>query len=90
MRSGRNSAVHRARRIAALLVLASIWASLSPAAAKEFETQESYRGLTLAAVAERPGETFDIVPLGHADAMARIKNAIDILYNKSPLSARAI
>tara|TARA_B100000676_G_scaffold263197_1_gene274761 strand:- start:785 stop:1606 length:822 start_codon:yes stop_codon:yes gene_type:complete len=90
MRSGRDSAVHRARRIAGLLVFASIWVSSPLVAATTFATQESYRGLTLAAVAERRGETFDIAPLGYADATARIKNAIDILYDRSPLSASAI
>ena len=90
MRSGRDSAVNRARRIAGLLVLASIWIFSPPLSASPFATQESYRGLTLATVAVRLGEKLDIAPLGHADASARIKKAIDILYDKSPLSARAI
>ena len=90
MRSGRDSAVNRARRIAGLLVLASIWISSPPLFASPFATQESYRGLTLATVAVRLGEKLDIAPLGHTDASERIKKAIDILFDKSPLSARAI
>ncbi len=90
MRSARDSVVHRARCIAGLLVLASIWISSPPLSATPFATEESYRGLTLAAVAARPGEALDIAPLCHADATARIKKAIDILYDRSPLSTRAI
>ena len=90
MRSGRDSVVHRARCIAGLILLAAIWITSLSVAASPFATQESYRGLTLAAVAVRAGETLDITPLGHADAMARIKKAIDILFDRSPLSARAI
>ena len=69
-----------------------IWAlSATPTfSATPFATQETYRGLTLAAIAVRNGAKLDIRPLTHSDAISRIKHAIDILLDKSPLSARAI
>lgn len=55
-----------------------------------FATQETFRGIKLAAIATRNGAKLDIRPLTHLDATLRIKHAIDILLDKSPLSARAI
>ena len=90
MQSSRRSAVDRAGQICLLTSLAMLWFLTASTAASPFATQESYRGLTLAAVAVRSGAKLDISPLGHAEATTRIKKAIDILFDRSPLSARAI
>ncbi len=59
-------------------------------ATTQFVVQETYRGLSLGAIGLRPDVKLDIAPLEARKAMARLKEAIDILHRKSPFSIRAI
>ncbi len=76
-------------RLLYAILLCTLWAT-STLAAVPIATQETYRGLTLLGIAVRSGVKFDIQPLPHSDATSRIKQAIDILLDKSPLSTHAI
>ncbi|MEC8174679.1 MAG: hypothetical protein VX090_15020, partial [Pseudomonadota bacterium] len=56
----------------------------------EFSIQEVHEGLRLGAVEPRPDAKFDIELLPARSAIDRIKQAIDLLYRRSPFSAQAI
>lgn len=77
-------------RFLALAIIFICGVPPSPSAATPFVVQETYRGLLLGAIGLRPDAKLDIQPLHAQEAMVRLKEAIDILYRKSPFSVRAI
>lgn len=60
------------------------------AAEDQFSIRSSHRGITVGAVKSRPGETFDISPMAPREGLDRVVKALDLLYQRSPLSARAL
>ena len=61
-----------------------------PAGAAMVEIKQTHRGLTLVAFAPSTDRRFDIELADGPTAIGRIKQAIDLLYEKSPFSARAL
>lgn len=78
-------------RILLLFALAFPAHAVSAASAESpFAVRETHRGLTLGGIALRPNAAFDIDIVAPRQALAHLKRALDILYERSPFSARAI
>ena len=82
----------RARCICTALVVGILAQALVPSIASASENgnssrEEVYRGIYLIAVPPAADETFDIPVMGPDQALAVIRGAIDILYERSPYNA---
>lgn len=80
----------RGGRSLALAVIALLVVTKEVLASSPFVIQEKHRDLVLGALALSAESKLDITPLDGRSAIERIKQAIDILYRKSPFSAQAI
>ena len=90
---GRSSRLCYRIQIALFALAGALFAiSVEPVGAAETRLgiQSKHRGFTLGAVHPRSDATFDVQPLPAAEGLARIARALDLLYDRSPLSAKAL
>ena len=83
----------RGKAIRYFVLAAGLWfvAIGAPGAfAGEGELRESHRGVTLIAVPPAPGFDYDIEIIDGRQALDKLRDALDVLLDKSPYSAAAI
>ena len=77
--------------VAGLVLVTVVGSStVSMTFADEGELRESHRGITLMAVPPAPGFNYDVEIINGREALDRIREALDVLLDKSPYSAAAI
>lgn len=74
----------------AVLVLICGIAITAPALARESVIDEKHRGIRIVAITLLPARDYDVTLLDPRPAIDNLKAAMDHLYAKSPLSAKAI